>query len=551
MQPVPDITTTTREERNTKMVLDNDILLAKQGDAQAFGRLYSETVKTAYFVAKRILVGYPEEEIEDVLQDSYVAVYNNLSGYTSGNFQGWVDVIVANRAKNFIKKKKPILFSEMESEDEDAPELQFEDENIEFRPEDNMDYSETKRLVMEIIDSLPEEQRLSVILFYFDELSVKDIAIACECSENTVKSRLNYARKNIKIKVEELEKKGTKLYALPILPFLAWMLKEECKTTVVSASVLNLAGAGTGAVAFGTTGTAAGTASGAFGTASGTALGAAGTSAGSVAGKAGLSLGVKALIGVISAAVIGTAGYGGYKMFGLGNSEEETFESVKDNKDNKDNNDKDITYEADSTETPQSAKFEIKEYTQTLDNSHTFKYVQIENWDNPQSEEINAMLAPNFNVEGVEYIKTVGEVTYNFDNIVSITYTVDIQYDGAIHGYRNYETYNINMITGEMIDGADLFDIEAFCVKMADGDFITSGSLGKTATEILNNILDMNSFYSSGETDPAERIKNIIETQLSDGTAAFGLEGDFVVYYFYVSHADGDYIGVKISDVRN
>ena len=96
-------------------------------------KIYNATIKTGYFVAKRILVDESEEAVEDVLQDSYVAIYSNINTFSTGNFQGWVDVIVANRAKNYLKKKKPMLFSQMESEDEDAPELQFEHENIEFR----------------------------------------------------------------------------------------------------------------------------------------------------------------------------------------------------------------------------------------------------------------------------------------------------------------------------------------------------------------------------------------------------------------------------------
>ena len=47
------------------------------------------------------------------------------------------------------------------------------------------------------------------------------------CSENTVKSRLNYGRKKIEAKVLDLEKQGTKLYSLAPVPFLLWLLKGE------------------------------------------------------------------------------------------------------------------------------------------------------------------------------------------------------------------------------------------------------------------------------------------------------------------------------------
>ena len=48
-----------------------------------------------------------------------------------------------------------------------------------------------------------------------------------ECSEGTIKSRLNYGRKSIKAHVLALEKKGTKLYCMPLVPFLYWMFRQQ------------------------------------------------------------------------------------------------------------------------------------------------------------------------------------------------------------------------------------------------------------------------------------------------------------------------------------
>ena len=60
------------------------------------------------------------------------------------------------------------------------------------------------------------------MMYYFQELSVKEIASACSCSENTVKSRLNYARKNLEKKATALKKKGILMaaFTLSILPML-------------------------------------------------------------------------------------------------------------------------------------------------------------------------------------------------------------------------------------------------------------------------------------------------------------------------------------------
>lgn len=106
----------------------------------------------------------------------------------------------------------------------DDSDVEFEDilenENQEFIPEESVDYDETKKIMQGILDQLPDEQRLCVLMYYYDELSVKEIAETLGCSTRTVKSRLNYARKYIKKECEKQEKKGTKLYSMHQFHFL-------------------------------------------------------------------------------------------------------------------------------------------------------------------------------------------------------------------------------------------------------------------------------------------------------------------------------------------
>ena len=148
---------------------------------------------------------------------------------TGAKFLPWVRQIAANTARDYLKKKKPTLFAELTSDDApDAPiEERFVDQNRENLPDEVIDQAETVRLVREIIDSLPEDQRAVIGMYYYQEMSVKEIAAALEVSENTVKSRLLYARRKIEAKVQDLEKKGTKLYGLAPMPFLLWLLRSQ------------------------------------------------------------------------------------------------------------------------------------------------------------------------------------------------------------------------------------------------------------------------------------------------------------------------------------
>ena len=102
----------------------------------------------------------------------------------------------------------------------------LEEDAVEAQPELAISRKETKELVRELIGSLSDEQRICVLLFYLEGQSVREIAEALDCSENTVKSRLNYGRKAIRKQVEQLQKRGYLLGAAP-MPLLLRLLRNE------------------------------------------------------------------------------------------------------------------------------------------------------------------------------------------------------------------------------------------------------------------------------------------------------------------------------------
>lgn len=91
-------------------------------------------------------------------------------------------------------------------------EFQIEDERIENRPELSYTHEETGRLVRQMISSLSEEQRHCILMYYMENMSIRELAEALRCSENTVKSRMNYGRKNLKAKGTKLQEKGYVIY---------------------------------------------------------------------------------------------------------------------------------------------------------------------------------------------------------------------------------------------------------------------------------------------------------------------------------------------------
>ena len=223
------------------MTYTEAINLARAGEERGYGFLYEKTYKSKYYLALQYMKN--EEEAEDVLQEAYIKAFSKLDTLENPEaFQGWLGMIVANTAKNMLAKKRPLLFSDLAVDDEgEAFEYQIEDDDLEVQPELSYTRQETKELVHELIDSLSEEQRLCILMFHIEGISISEIARTMDCSENTVKSRLNYGRKNLRMKAEDLQKKGYKLYSVAPLPLFLMLLRSE-ETYLAAEGILSAAG---------------------------------------------------------------------------------------------------------------------------------------------------------------------------------------------------------------------------------------------------------------------------------------------------------------------
>lgn len=206
------------------------VRLAKEGKEEGYNFLYEQTYQKSYYIALKYMK--QEDAALDVLQEAYIKAFNSLDQLQDAEkFAGWFSRIVATKALDELKKRKVLVFSQLQTDDEDIPmEELMADERTDNQPELAIDKEETSRLVQEIIGTLSDEQRICIMMFYIEEIPVKEIAQILNVSENTVKSRLKYGRKNIEGKVLELEKKGTKLYSIAPLPFFLYLLLRDAKS---------------------------------------------------------------------------------------------------------------------------------------------------------------------------------------------------------------------------------------------------------------------------------------------------------------------------------
>ena len=197
----------------------------KQGDYAAFEELYSISSRYVYFTCINFLGN--EEDAKDVMQDAYITAYEKISSLNDPEkFISWVNKIAINHCKKVLMKKTTD-FLEIENA---ADELTEENEN--FLPEEYITQKEKRKLVMDIMrNALSDIQYKTVILYYFNGLSIEEIADIMECPPGTVKYRLSIARAKIREGVDAYENKsGDKLYSVVGLPLLMRLLYEEANS---------------------------------------------------------------------------------------------------------------------------------------------------------------------------------------------------------------------------------------------------------------------------------------------------------------------------------
>lgn len=199
------------------------VLQAGQGDRAAFGELYEEMGRSVYFNCLKLLGN--TQQAEDITQDTFMKALEKLDSLKEPeNFSAWVNRIAINNCKMYFRKNPRIAEEESEKIIDDTP-------DSELIPDDYADSEEKRRIIMNIIDTaLTDEQRQTIILFYFDMMSVAEIAEIMECSVGTVTSRLSAARKKIREAVLIYEKKNNdRLHAVMPIPVLSKIFMQECQ----------------------------------------------------------------------------------------------------------------------------------------------------------------------------------------------------------------------------------------------------------------------------------------------------------------------------------
>jgi RNA polymerase sigma-70 factor (ECF subfamily) len=168
----------------------NCIAEIRAGNVNAYSVLVKKYKNMVFTLALR-MVGN-KEDAEEVAQDTFVKAYKALPKFKgTSKFSTWLYRIVYNTSLDHIKKNKRVVLSEHidEVNEADIGSMQNALTYIEAK--------EKKQTIEKALLKLPEEERVLLTLFYFEEMPLKEISEITKMSYDNVKIKLHRSRKKL------------------------------------------------------------------------------------------------------------------------------------------------------------------------------------------------------------------------------------------------------------------------------------------------------------------------------------------------------------------
>ena len=170
------------------------------GDAESFGVLLQRHEKRLQQLCLRLLG--EKETARDAVQDIFLKVYRSAGSFKpQGKVATWIYRIAVNHCFNRLRRQRILRFfsfGELVREGQDeGDELELDPADPRPDAEEALRARERWRTTRRIIDKLPENQRLVLVLAKFEGLSYKEIAQVLEITEGAVESRLVRAMRTL------------------------------------------------------------------------------------------------------------------------------------------------------------------------------------------------------------------------------------------------------------------------------------------------------------------------------------------------------------------
>lgn len=164
--------------------------LTLQGDTNAFAFLVDKYKTMIFTLALKMVKS--REEAEEISQDTFIKAFKNLSKFKGeSKFSTWLYKIGYRTALDSLKKHKEKYSTDT------IDEITFNKIKSTENILEGIERKERAEIINNCILRLPEDERTILWMFYFDELSLKEIITITNFSEANVKVKLHRARKRL------------------------------------------------------------------------------------------------------------------------------------------------------------------------------------------------------------------------------------------------------------------------------------------------------------------------------------------------------------------
>lgn len=171
----------------------NAIMRLKRGDMNGLESLVKKYQQDAIYAAYLML--QDQALAEDIVQTTFLRIYQRIEYFDENRpFKPYLLKSVTNEAIQYLRRSNRFISLEDEVGGQPLAEILPADEPY---PEDETEQAELREAVKSALQKLPLEQQATVILTYFHDLTVKEVAEATEVTAGTVKWRLHTARKQL------------------------------------------------------------------------------------------------------------------------------------------------------------------------------------------------------------------------------------------------------------------------------------------------------------------------------------------------------------------
>lgn len=213
-------------ERYKKMEnkeMEKLVVGAINGDRDSFDEIVKLKTESIIFSSLSILRQY--QDAQDAAQEVVLKMYKNIRKLKDPTaFNAWLQRIIINQCYYMQKSKA----RKKETMNMDGEFNEIHEEDREFLPQGYAENKEQSLFIRDIIKNLPEQKRMVVTMYYYEELSYKEIAYALDISINTVASDLKRSREIIKTEIEKVSPfDPAEVNRFAAIPVLSQILTEQ------------------------------------------------------------------------------------------------------------------------------------------------------------------------------------------------------------------------------------------------------------------------------------------------------------------------------------